>query len=269
MTIKVQYCSDLHLEFKDISIIPKLFKDINSDVLILAGDICPVNDTETANKFVKLLDYVTPKYKYVLHVPGNHEYYTEAKADEIKTNTMLHVNRKFSSMKSKFPNYIFMDCNSITLLINKSPYTFVGATLWTKVNDSDWLTVERTMNDYNSIYIMSKNIIGKFNVNYMQMLHKKHRNFIKREICKQDKNIPVILITHHRPLLPPEGHVSKIDQAYTTDMSDIIKPPIMISISGHCHKTMDIVRDGVRYLSNPKGYPSQHCGYRSDAYFEI
>jgi predicted MPP superfamily phosphohydrolase len=269
MTIKIQYASDLHLEFKEINIIPKLFKDVNADILVLAGDVCPVNDTETTNKFIKLLQYVTPKYQFVFHVLGNHGYYTENKAEEIKTNTMTHVNRKFASFKNKFPNYIYLDCNSVTLSINGSPYTFIGATLWTKVKDADWLTIEKSMNDYNSIFTLTKGIISKFNVNYMQMIHKKHRNFIKREINKQDKNIPIILITHHRPILPPGGHKSKIDQAYTTDMSNIIKAPVVASISGHCHSHLNIVVDNIRYLSNPKGYPGQHCGYRNDAFIEI
>jgi predicted MPP superfamily phosphohydrolase len=269
MPTRLQFCSDLHLEFRNISEIPKLLKNINASTLILAGDIVAINDEEDYDKFIAFLDYYCPKYKFVIAISGNHELYYTGKDKPLKSHCMDMVHKKFKSLNKTYPNYIYLDCDTITLLINGSPYTFIGATLWTKVKDEDWLTVEKSMNDYNSIFTMTKGIITKFNVNYMQMLHKKHRNFIKREIAKQDKNIPIILITHHRPILPPEGHISKIDQAYTTDMSDIIKSPVSISISGHCHSTLDTSLNGVRYLANPKGYPNQRCNYKSDAFIEI
>jgi predicted phosphodiesterase len=267
--MRVQYFSDIHLEFKNIDIIPKLLKNVNADVLVMAGDICPVNDEESRNKFKTLLEYVCKRYKYVMHVAGNHEYYTEKNQEEIKNNTITHVNAKFKAYSKQFTNYIYMDCNTLTLLINEKPYTFIGATLWTKVNKADWPAIQDRMNDYNSIYVLNKGQISPFTVSYMQLLHTKHRNYIKKEINKPFNKIPIILITHHRPFIPEGIHASIFDQAYTSDMSDVIKLPVVASISGHCHQYTKIEMGGIQYLTNPKGYPGQHCGYRNDAYIDL
>ncbi len=67
----------MHIEFLGIERVRHLFKITNADVLVLAGDICSIADREFDNlKFLDFLKYVCPKYKYVLHVAGNHEYYT-------------------------------------------------------------------------------------------------------------------------------------------------------------------------------------------------
>ena len=71
--LKIQYASDLHLEMytnrdeiSDNPIIPV------GDVLVLAGDITKMNDSHYSDQ---IFDYFSEKWKLVIMIPGNHEYY--------------------------------------------------------------------------------------------------------------------------------------------------------------------------------------------------
>lgn len=253
----------LALEFKSIDIIPRLLKNINADVLVLAGDICAINTKEDYDKFVALLRYYCPKYKYVVHVSGNHEFYTTTKP-VTKLDCMDAVHRKFKALNKNFKNYLYLNCDTVTLQINDKAYMFIGCTLWTKVKPKDQEEVESQMNDYNCIFVNKGGNISKLTINDMQKIHMRHRLFIKKSIEQATLlKTPAILVTHHRPLAEAT-HNDPTDQAYTVDLSDVIKKPIVLSISGHVHHFMDKIINDVRYVTNPSGYPRQRTGFRSD-----
>lgn len=260
-----QYISDIHLEFKPISIIPKLLKDIKANVLILAGDICAINVKDDYEKFIALLKYYCPKYNYIIHVAGNHEYYTTVKPVK-KSDCMDAVNRKFKALNKDFPNYIYLNCDAVTLNINNKPYIFIGATLWTKIQPSDWSYVEQSMNDYSCIFLNRGDKIITFNVADMQKLHSKHKLFIKKAVDRATVlKIPTIVITHHKPIEDtPECNKNKLTQAYESDITTLFKPPVKLSIHGHTHTHFLKKIHGITYASNPLGYNYQRCGFKSD-----
>ncbi len=72
--MKIQYMSDLHLEFSDNSRWLKHNElPVTGDVLVLAGDIFYLK-----NKVAPLANFwkwASANYRQVLIVPGNHEYY--------------------------------------------------------------------------------------------------------------------------------------------------------------------------------------------------
>lgn len=94
--MRIQYMSDLHLEFQEHSIFLKQNEmPVTGEVLVLAGDIFYLKDKitapdindliENAGDIFYLKDKITPRakfwkwasenYRQVLIVPGNHEYY--------------------------------------------------------------------------------------------------------------------------------------------------------------------------------------------------
>ena len=72
--MKIQYMSDLHLEFCDNSRWLKHNElPVTGDILVLAGDIFYLkNRIAPLNNFWK---WASANYRQVLIVPGNHEYY--------------------------------------------------------------------------------------------------------------------------------------------------------------------------------------------------
>ena len=62
--MKVQYMSDLHLEFGDMPI-----PEVVGDVLVLAGDIHVGADG------VNWINAAAKQFKYVIYILGNHEFY--------------------------------------------------------------------------------------------------------------------------------------------------------------------------------------------------
>lgn len=270
MVLRLQYSSDLHLEFKPVNVIPKLLKPVGADVLILAGDISAISDPKDYDKFVTLITYYSKKYKYLIHVAGNHEMYCTEKPVK-REHCMDEVHKKFKALMKTIPNYIYLNNDIVTLTINNKPYMFAGSTLWTKVNPEDREYVQRSMNDYSNIYIADKdNKITKYTVEEMQKLHAKCVAFFKRAIKKSiDLNLPLIIITHHKPVL--EGASSnRLNQAYECDMSKVFTSKnIKLAIHGHTHVNYDKIINGIRYVANCKGYPSQHCGFKEDVYIDI
>lgn len=260
----IQYASDIHQEFKSDDIIPKLFKNIKADVLVLAGDICAMADEDNFRKFVALIAYHHMKYKYIFHVAGNHEYYSDS--GKTPNDCMDAVNRKLKAMNKQFPNYIYLNCDVVTVSINQKPYTFIGATLWTKVEKSQWEFAQSSMNDYEHIFVNRNQDVRKFTIEDMQKLHTKHKLFLKKAIEKtNEQNMPVIVITHHKSISDtPQNRRTQYTQMYETDISSLFKTNVKVVIWGHTHKHYMRVDGNITFASNPKGYPSQHCGFRSD-----
>lgn len=67
--IKIQYCSDLHLEFKDNTLFMEANPIIlNGEILILAGDIISFRSIERANLF---FDFISKNFEASLTTQGN------------------------------------------------------------------------------------------------------------------------------------------------------------------------------------------------------
>ena len=75
--MRIQYMSDLHLEFKENS---RLVIDYDfpatGDILVLAGDTMYLKDRTTAQ--MRFWKWASENFKDVLLVPGNHEYYGDS-----------------------------------------------------------------------------------------------------------------------------------------------------------------------------------------------
>lgn len=98
--MKIQYMSDLHMEFADNS---KYLKNnelpVTGDILVLAGDTFYLNNTiAPLSRFWK---WASANYRQVLLVPGNHEYYQGC--DVMTWKNVLEVSH---TKIPRFANYL-------------------------------------------------------------------------------------------------------------------------------------------------------------------
>lgn len=90
--MKIQYCSDLHLEFPE----NKRFLEENpllpiGDILNLAGDIVPFENMNLAKDFFK---FCSVNFNETYWIAGNHEYYhgaLDARTSKLKEEIMKNV----------------------------------------------------------------------------------------------------------------------------------------------------------------------------------
>ena len=72
--MKIQYCSDLHMEFYDnMRFMKSLPLEVVGDVLVIAGDVGYLVDTTIPH--LRFWKWASENYRQVLMVAGNHEYY--------------------------------------------------------------------------------------------------------------------------------------------------------------------------------------------------
>jgi len=233
--MKIQYASDIHLEFpenirflKDNPIIPK------ADILVLAGDIIPFAIQEMADWF---FDYLSDNFLQTYWIAGNHEFYrsnilTGNFNKSIREN--VHLVNNFTA-KHEDINLIF-------------------STLWTKIREENMLRVQTRMNDYHLIYDKDKTLHPR----RTNELFDENIAFITSEL-ERLQNEKTVVVTHHVPTLkdfPMNSSRGRLFVAYATELSEMIenlKPNAWIY--GHSHHSKPKIQIGeTTLLNNSLGY---------------
>lgn len=229
--MKIQVLSDLHFEFADYT-----FKiDDTIDILILAGDISHIKDTE------KILHNLSTKYSKlkIIKILGNHEYYDET----------INQTRKIAS-NINIPNIHILDNATITL----NGIIFIGSTLWSEIKEYESI---QYANDYNRIYTTSGKLLTPTDT---ITEFRKNKQYIEEQLEKYKHN-KTILITHHLPSyksIDQKYASSNINSAYASNMDDIIlKYKPLLCIHGHTHSSVDYYLGSTRIICNPRGYNIQ------------
>lgn len=261
--IKIAVASDLHLEFGAIEFKNRGTKE--ADVLILSGDILvaedlnrhpsnhehgPLNSHRYVNSVVyrDFLDMVNYEFPKVIYVAGNHEFY------DCKWNETLKVLHDYME---NYTNIHFLEDESIKI----GDVTFVGATLWTDMNNHDPLTqqiVRESMNDYRKITNEERGY-SKLRPIHTIGRHIKSRQFIEKTV-KEDPNGKYVVCTHHAPSfasIPPEYRgQTYMNGAYASKLEEFIldHPQIKAWTHGHVHDEFDYMIGDTRIFCNPRGY---------------
>lgn len=130
--MKIQYASDLHLEFPDNSaLLQREPLEVAGDVLVLAGDIHVLDAIEPAQ--IPFLQWCSQHYKRTFIVPGNHEYYF---GHDLATT--LH-----DWEMPVLPGVSFI--NNRSIVIGDTELFF--STLWSRIPPQDEILVNRHLND--------------------------------------------------------------------------------------------------------------------------
>jgi Icc-related predicted phosphoesterase len=266
--MKIKVVSDLHLEFSDVNIVNN-----GADVLILSGDIMIAEDLhdhpepasaieramiangqglgrrqEKAQMFRDFLKRVSFQFPHVIYVAGNHEFYHG------KWVAALNYLRDECA---KFPNVHFFEND--TKIIDG--VVFVGATLWTDMNQNDSLTkfnINEMMNDFR---VIRHDKLNFRRVNPDDCIQR-HKNSLKylAEVLDQHKTDTCVVVTHMAPTFKSIGpkYVKEtiMNGGFASNLSEFIldRPQIKLWTHGHVHSPSDYMVGSTRVVCNPRGY---------------
>lgn len=254
--MKIQFASDLHLEFGENS---KWLKSnplkAEGDILILVGDIGYLGDANYLTH--PFWDWASENFKQVIVVPGNHELYKYFDINELHEGWELEVR----------PN-VKVHYNSV---IHLAPDTdLILSTLWAFIHPLEEYLTERCVSDFKRIM----NGEYRLNAKRFNIEHEKCRRFIEKAVT-ESKARHIIVATHHVPsfeLMSEEFKGSSINGAFTVELSEMIASSrIEYWIYGHSHRNIDRIIGNTKCISNQLGYvfQNEHIDFRLDAMIEI
>ena len=134
--MKLQYASDLHLEFPE----NKEFLKRNpllpgSDILLLAGDIVPF---AVMDEHADFFSYISDTFKTTYWIPGNHEYYYSDISD------------RTGSFKEKIKDNLFL-VNNVSVI--QENVNLIFSTLWTYLSPVNQFEIRQRLSDFHTIKI--------------------------------------------------------------------------------------------------------------------
>jgi predicted MPP superfamily phosphohydrolase len=253
--LKIQYCSDLHLEFPE----NKLFLEKHpvepvGDVLILAGDIVPF---AVMDKFNSFFDEMSEKFEQVYWIPGNHEYYYS------------DIQNRTGSVYEEIRNNIFL-VNNQEIQIQNAKVIF--STLWSSISESNEWQINQQLSDFKVI----KRGARKFTPSDYNNLYHQSFDFIQNTIKETKENESVIVITHHVPtfLNYPEKYKGDVlNEAFAVELFDfIVSSSPNYWIFGHHHSNIDAFNIGsTQLLTNQLGYVryGENKNYSSSSFIAV
>jgi Icc-related predicted phosphoesterase len=274
--MKFHLISDCHINFADLEL-------HGGDVLVMAGDIIEVGhlrladntgkDSFLADRYRRFIREELTKYKQVIWIKGNHEFYHNSFSDT------------HDRLLKELPDHVHL-LEQDTVEIHG--ILFYGATLWTDCNRGDpvtrW-TLQNNMYDYRGIRmgdaIKMTNSVGssywtsRFSPEFTQSVHKQTLEHMK-QVLTENTQKPVVVVTHHAPsaesLDPVYKHDYHMNGGYHSNLQDFIMghPNIRVWAHGHVHHRVDYQIGNCRVVTNPRGYSRfEHIADTFDSSFTV
>lgn len=237
--MKIQFASDLHLEFPANS---RFLKNNPiqpiGDVLVLSGDIGYLNhESYSTNRF---WDWASDHFDKVLVIPNNHEFYSGYDLSNMSDDLVISIR------------------SNIDLCYNKSvvigDVEFVLTTLWSWIQPDAARSIERSISDFR--FIRSNN--QRLTVDAFNELHVQCCDFLKKTLSKRKVGKRVV-VSHHVPTdlcLSEEFKGSILNGAFVVDLTDFITgSDIDYWIYGHSHRNIgEVIISQTKLISNQLGY---------------
>ena len=256
---QIRYISDLHFGVNRRSpfSLPSTPQD-SEQILILAGDVC-----DSSCSGISFLTDVCSRFKHVLYVFGNHEYYGRSLAD-----AKQYLLDQFYVVPQ---NLHILDCDTF----ETDDIMFIGATLWTdldKFSPTTSYIVSKCLNDCRLISVDNVSKI-RLNGDVWYNTHIKHREYIKLQVerAKEIGKTPIV-ITHHAPSFMSVHDVFKdsdINGGFASNMDDLVEQlQVPYWIHGHMHHVHDYMLHNTHVLCNPHGYNNEDLQQRARNMFD-
>ena len=254
--MKIQYASDLHLEFGINTLMLKENPmDPIGDILILAGDIGYLGDDGLMKH--PFWDWASSNFKEVIAIPGNHELYKGFDINELTEGWELQLRKNVCYVYNKL------------IHIDEST-DLIASTLWSTIPPEYGLLTQRSVSDFHCIH-NGKNVLSweRFNEEY-----EKCRSFIEKTVMSSNAD-NIVVVSHHVPsfvLMADEFKGSPINGAFTSELGDMISDSrIDYWIYGHSHRNISKQIGKTQCLCNQFGYVRsfEHRYFRKDAVIVI
>lgn len=261
----LQIISDIHLEFYK-----KLPQDIirpSAKYLALLGDI----GRPRMDNYQQFIKYCSENFTQVFIIAGNHEFYSSSHSYE-ETHDYLY---KFAN---GFPNVHFLDNDSYML---EEGIKILGTTLWSNIPKDKKAIVESTINDYKCIRRKfqrpndaSSTRLVPITSGFINDLHNKSVGWLTSQLKRcTEENTPCIVLSHHCPIDSIESagkyYGTDLNHAYCTDLTGLIKKPIIAWCYGHLHNNNTYKCGDVQMCNNHHGYRDENLTYQKDYVLKI
>ena len=235
--MKIQYCSDLHLEFWE----NREFLNLNpikpeGEILILGGDIIPFVEMDKHNDF---FNYISDSFRFTYWLPGNHEYYNS------------DISKRSGVVNEKIRDNIFL-VNNIS--IHHKDVKFIFSTLWSKISPVNEWQILKGLSDFQVI----KNDGHRFSVSDFNDLHSDCVAFIVKEL-DLGHHKKTVVVSHHVPTFfnyPTIYKGSPINEAFAVELFPVIESSnVAYWIYGHHHRNVPDFNIGkTKLLTNQLAY---------------
>lgn len=230
--MKLHIMSDLHLEMHADGG-AELIRGLDPtgvDVLVLAGDITMARYDEDLESVFRPL---AKKYRQILYVPGNHEYYKASPAQ---------VTRNLAKLTKALPEVAIPQNGTVTIAGQR----FIAGTMWFRP-DPAAEQGKRIMHDFSLIK------------DFEPWVYEENAAF--EQVVDRRLEATDVVLTHHLPApqsTPMRFARSVANAFFVCDMTSYIterQPKLWIH--GHTHDRCDYVLGKTRVVANPLGYPSE------------
>jgi predicted phosphodiesterase len=236
--MKIQYASDLHLEFADNwRYLRRHPLEVIGDVLILAGDIGYLGD----DNYVKhpFWDWASEHFRQVICAMGNHEFYKGYDISTLQNGYSLEIR---SNVHSYYNGVIHLENTDI-----------IVSTLWSKIPLNQAYYTEQVVSDFHRIKYRDELLtFAEFNEE-----HERCFTFIRDAVSKSSA-LHKIVVTHHVPsfqMQQPKFADSPANGAFMVELSEYIEhSDIEYWIYGHSHYNKDVTIGKTHCVSNQLGY---------------
>ena len=253
--MKIQYASDLHLEFADNwRYLKEHPLEVTGDILILAGDIGYLGDENyTKHPF---WDWASEHYRQVICCMGNHEFYKFFDIATLEDDYCLEIRH---NVHSYYNAVVRIDDTDI-----------IVSTLWAHISLREAYYTEQVISDFRRVRYNDELLtFADFNREHERCL-----NFIEQALQASSTKHRIV-VTHHVPSFKmqcPKFADSLANGAFTVELEDFIQnSPIDYWIFGHSHYNVDAKIGNTYCLSNQLGYVfhGEHTTFNHGRYIVV
>lgn len=222
MAMKAYVCADLHCEFHadgGRELIARVLPD--ADLIIVAGDLAVAAGLRQA------LGLLAERYRQVVYVAGNHDYYN---------SSLEEVEHLRETLGLKNVHWLEDQVEEV------AGVPFVGCTLWFGHHRPE---LEKELSDFHVI------------AGFRQWVHQKNARSL--EFLRKNATPDSVVVTHHLPSLSsivPRYRDSALNCFFACPEAEeiLLKQSPRLWIHGHTHESLDYRLGRTRVFCNPLGY---------------